>query len=108
MSTRGNGVKYSESESILKEEALQMLSPEYLRENNLKKIRTNTSSEGTKSHFLQCTHTTKPTETEPKSSCKMQRVVDFNETNNTYGKRESSVHSRSFFGGNFIATMNMQ
>lgn len=56
----------------------------------------NTSIDGTNSHFLQCTHTTKSTGNEPKSSCKMLRVVDFNETKNIYGKMECEFGFRIY------------
>ncbi len=54
MSKRGNGVAYFEIEFISKGDALDMLSSTYLRQNNLKKARINSSKDGTCKHYLQC------------------------------------------------------
>lgn len=75
-----------------------MLSPEYLKTYNFKKVRTNTSLDGTKAYFLQYTHTTKQTENVAKEVCKMTRVIECNDHNNCYGVRETSVHTHSAVG----------
>ena len=79
MSKRGNGVAYSEIEFISKEDALDMLSSTYLRQNNLKKARINSSKEGTCKHYLQSTHTTARIENQKQTSCNMFTIVAVNE-----------------------------
>ena len=106
MSKRGNGVVYSEIELISKEDALNMLSSDYLRLKHLKKARINSSKDGTCKHYLQCTHTAKIPNQE-QTICHAFKVVAVNESKQVYSKCESSIHNHSD-AGSFPSTQRLE